>query len=277
MSIIKEKIRLTGNDLNIKFPITNTGEFTGYQQEIDSFTTVKTVDSINDTVDGEVKRFKLEDSQFLRKIYFAFFIDGSNPEQWNDNFQYAGFTTEEVASLSADYLNSFFILDFFDTFDPKIQTKFFSAYLTKLYSNNVFSNPIFSGYEFNESFQYYNQHVPLDQLATDGDSYTGYSRFSFYNAKSGTTAVFYNRDNRYDTSAEKMFVKTVLDLNTMTFMFDTPSNLTTNPYVYLHELVSSPQYIEKYNDTFENFDNLQQIYPTGSTFNYETGGYENVD
>lgn len=270
MSIIKKNIRFDNDDMYIQIPITGGLNFTGNQQEIDTFVNLKSTKSINDAVDGEVYKFKWGLTSFNRIIDFSF--SSNTITGWESNYYYAGFTVDEVEGRNIKFLNSFYIMDFFNSYSPTNQTKIFSAYLTNLNLNVAQSGTLPSSrYFLNENFQLYNQYIPLGYLDITGDTYVGYSRFSFYNAKTGKIVVFYNKDNEQKTTPEKMYFKTVLNFNDKTWYFDTPGFI--NGVGYARELKNSDKYIQKYNNTFENFNNLQQNYPSGNTFDFETGKY----
>lgn len=262
----KEKIKFNGRDMNIQFTLDGNNNLLGLQQEIDGFTQVATANSINEGHDQEVRRFNF----ILQNIWLSFsFWDGFN---YGASFLKAGFTSEEISGLTNSFLNSYFILDFYDSFDPNDQIKIFSAYLTKLGTNEL------SVYIINNSIQYYNLEVPLDYFNGEtGNTITGYSRFSFYNAKTGRVQLFYNNDNATLTTPEKMYFETILTLYNTTWEIETPS--IHNPLLKVlgvKELKYSEnqEYIDKYNETFENYDNLKQVFPSGNTFNYNDGTYD---
>lgn len=267
MSIKREKILFTGIDMNLKIQLNSSDKLSGLQQEVDEFTKVKSTQQINVINDGEVKRFALNASGQEIGFYF------SGSTSFQARFTTAGFTINEVNSLNKNYTNSFFILDFFNSISTTEQTKIFSTYLTKLDSNNLNNNPIISIYEVDESFQWYYLNVPINFISNFDDFITGYSRFSFYDAKSGRIRVFYNNANGGFTTPEKMYVPTKLDLNNKRWSFIESSGNVSNTNVELIELPDSQQYIDKYNNTFDNFNNLQPTYPSGLTFNYSGGTY----
>lgn len=268
MQIIKKQIELTGRGYSFEIPLTTKNEFTGYQQEIDNYTQIRSTADINDVTDGEITRLKLATGIYTKQMEFQFAI---NPTAWNSRFTLIGFTNSEITGNSSNFLNSFFILDFFDTFNTNSQTKIISTYLTNLAKNNEDDNPINSAYRMTSDFQLFELNVPKYYI--NSAIITGYSRFSFYNAKTGNISVFYNADNGGLTTPEKMFFKTRIDRENKTWDFLTSSNTGTEPKFIARELVNSQEYIDKFNETFENFDNLQQGYPTGSTFDYKTASY----
>ena len=57
MSLIKEKILLTDNDINLKITIGSGDDFFSRQQEIDKLTQITATDLVNPVSDREVRRF----------------------------------------------------------------------------------------------------------------------------------------------------------------------------------------------------------------------------
>jgi len=255
--LIRKKIKPTGNDLNIQIPLSNESEFSGYQQEINDYTNIQTANSINDVTDGEVFKFT-NTNGYNKSMEFTF-----------EDFL-GGFTIDDISKEKLNYLNSFYILDFFDSYSPINQTKIFSTYLTNLdrYSFRIF--------EFQPSFQLFNLFVPIGYLdknkITDDGKYIGYCRFSFYNGKTGNIQIFYNNDDKSKSTPEKIHVKTEFNLFNGTWEFNSRS-IINGLRLKLEELTNSQEYIERINNTVENYDNLQQNYPNNNTFDFETGEY----
>lgn len=272
MSITKRKIKYNGKGMNITFPISGTEEYLGYQQEIDNFTQIKSAESINDVTDHEIDRYEIYSSD-SRIIQFNFFNSNQN---WIPEYTSAGFSENEVSSGTLNYLNSFYIFDFFDTTKSTNQTKLFTTYLTKLNKYNVVDENDFdriqnndSEYEFNNNFQLSYLNLPKWY-----DSNIAYLRISFYNAKTGVMSVFYNNDNKNYKTSEKMYFTIVFDKINKKYGIDTSSNTGSNPKIIAFEMVESTDYIDKYNNTVDNFDNLGQNYPDGNTFNINDGKYD---
>lgn len=271
MSIIREKIKfVAGQDTNIKFTIGGNDNFLGFQQEIDRYTTYSTANSINDTQDVEVRRYSFVNPTDKTTAFAFYFWGGSS---YSASYYVAGFNGDDINLLSDNYLNSYFALDFYDTFDPNTQQKIFTAYFTKLGESYISWLPILSG---NQTFK---MSVPIDYLSTfSGNTVSGYSRFSFYNAKTGKIQLFYNYNNRNLTTPERLYVKMTFNKLTHTWEIDPSalSDVLNFQQVFLYEMKydENQQYLDRYNDTFENYDNLKQVFPTGNTFNFETGKYE---
>jgi len=277
MSIIREKIRFnnslvglsggttgfTGTTMNLRISLGLSDNLIEYQQEIDRLTQFTTLDLVNPVIDGEERRFKMNPNPSANiTLIFQFYSI-----VYSSSFLFAGFTPDEITNNSYNLLNSFFILDFYDTFDINSQTKIFSTYLTKIllptggtqYSIGVSSN--------NQLYRWY---VPLSYFT--GSTMTGYVKFSFYNAKTGKITTFFNADNYDPGKSEYMFFKTQLDRNNMTWKFLTASY----PKITARELINNTNntsFTDKVNNTVDNKDNLQQNPPSGTTYDYKINKY----
>ena len=309
MSIIKETIRLfntpTGTTIinisghtpitgitgimNISFGLGSGDDFLGYQQEIDNLTQVVSLDIVNPEIDVEERRFNYIPNIGPLTLEFNFHQPNAG-NVFHYYFSYQGFTVDEERQNASNMQNSFFIMDYYDTFDINTQTKIFTTYLTKITSGEwsvglpEYTEP-FSEYVINgsSSNQLYYWYVPVwyikANLTGTTNTVTGYTKFTFYNAKSGTTALFYNSDN--DTvdangyvNPQKMYFKTELNLANMTWKILTPPS--HNNVIIANQLWNSPAYNDKVNNTVQNFNNEQQDYPSGNTFNYLNGTYETL-
>ena len=269
MSIIKEKIRLSNNSTGatITFGLSIGNRLSGYQQEIDELTEDTKQELINPVIDHEVRRFISSNIQFIN---FWFSKRGGSGAAFDDSFtsKYAGFSTSEIEDYDDVVLNSFFIMDFYNTFNNNTQTKIFTTYLTQILDGQSSSGVPISKYtiNYNTGNQWYHQYVPKSFLDTQtGSTITGYTKFSFYNAKYGTLSLFYNDANSALSTPEKMYVKTYFYPSTMEWEFVSSPNL--------YELASDNSYVTKVNETFKNFENLKQTYPVGA-FNPEDGKYD---
>jgi hypothetical protein len=276
MSIIKEKIKYlivpTGTTqvkvsghtttgytgiVNIKFNLSSNDNFLGYQQEIDNLTEGVSTDLINPDVDLEERRFKYVFHS--PAIQFNFYFGSPTPY---NTFLSAGFTPIELAQQQLNVLNSFFIFDLYDSYNVSTQTKILTTYITKIGS--------LPQYTFNSSNQIYNLYVPIPYInAQTGSTATGYTKISFYNAKTGKVTVFYNPTYALSTTPLFMFFPTRLNVVAKTWEF-----LPSSTAVFqANEIYQNPAYVDKVNATVQNFNNESQNYPSGSTFNYQTGKY----
>ena len=277
MSIIREKIRLMpglGTELttNIKFGLINNDGFSGLQQEIDNLTQNTSDDLINPPIDVEVRKIAYEATSGPLKLQFNFHVGNAN--NFGTLFENAGFTVDEITMKSSNILNSFFIANFYDTYDINTQTKIFTTYLTKITAGTTgIANPI-SEYSIDSSRvnQLYYWYVPVAYLT--GSTINGYMKFSFYNAKTGRVQPFYNYDNESLISSEKLFFNATINVNNKTWNIYTPA--THAKIVIARELWNSPEYTEKVDKSAMGMKNESQKYPSGSNFNYITGKYNTI-
>ena len=292
MSIIKETIRFNNQDTNLKISLSIGNRLSGYQQEIDELTEDTKQELINPVIDNEVRRFTSSNIQFITFWFKNLGRGGGDP--FNDSFgsDGAGFSDSEIEDYDDVVLNSFFIMDVYDTFDNNSQTKIYTTYLTQILDGQSDGGVPISKYtlNYNTGNQWYHQYVPksfldkptgisgypvyggstplgLANLLENGalEELTVYAKFSFYNAKYGTLSLFYNDANSALSTPEKMYVKTYFYPSTMEWEFVSSPNL--------YELASDNSYVTKVNETFKNFENLKQIYPVGA-FNPKDGKYD---
>jgi hypothetical protein len=269
MSIIREQIKYLGVPVNLKFDLSSSDNFLGYQQEIDNLTQNTGDDLINPAVDLEERRFKYASALFPTVLKFNFTQNGTT---YGNSFINAGFTQLEINSISPNVQNSFFIFEYYDTYDINTQTKILTTYNTKV----VTATNKIPSYTFNSTNQVYCLYVPLDYITKNVDlgitGITGYTKISFYNAKSGRIALFNNLAYTGLSTSLSMFFPTYLNFTNRTWKLILPS---TNYTVTAKQLWLSQAYINKVNDTFTNFTDEAQDYPTGSVFNYVNGKYIN--
>ncbi len=183
---------------------------------------------------------------------------------YDTSFINAGFSQAEINGNSSTMLNSFFILDFYNTYDINTQTKIFTTYLTKIGDK--------SQYTINASTnnQLYNLYVPVSYIELQtGTTTNGYAKFTFYNAKYGNTVLFYNQDNVGISTPEKMYFKIKLDLVNKTWEIIG----TSAPNINAKQLANSTQYNDRINNTITNINNVRQNYPSGNTYQYSGNSY----
>jgi len=264
---IKETIKLNGTDAFINIPLSIGNNFMEYQQEIDNATEEAKEESINEVIDYEVRRFIYNvPSETEVGFYFG---TGHKLEFGPDG---AGFTASEISSNSNKLLNSFFILDFYDSFDNQTQTKIFTTYLTQILDGETDAGEPIPKYIINSETinQLYCWYVPKDYL--DPYLYSGYTivvgyvKFSFYNAKTGKIKLFYNKANDGLSTPEKMYFEAYLYPQTNGWRFSTDS-------LEVYEVSALSAYAQRVNNRVENFDSLQQLYPNGNVFDKEDGTY----
>jgi hypothetical protein len=274
MSIIKEIIKFNNLDLNLKFSLDSGMSLTGYQQEINNSTIDTEDELINPVNDIEVRRFN---STIQNNLSFYFHLDNAINEITNNvdsnSFINAGFIQDEIDFNRDTIRNSFFILDFYDSYNPNTQTKIFTTYLTKILANNntanylVGTSPLINLLGIKNQFNYW--YIPQSYINSFNLYASGYIKFSFYNAKFGKIQLFYNRDNQALKTPEKLYFKAILNLISKTWSFSTASSPNINAY----ELYNSSAYTNRINNTAPDFNNLKQNYPTGNTFISTNGSY----
>ena len=247
--------------VNIKFNLSSDNNFLGYQQEIDNLTQGVSTDLINPEVDLEERRFKY--AFYSPAVQFNFYF-GSIP---TNTFETIGFTTPELTQQQLNVLNSFFIFELYDTYNVSTQVKILTTYITQI--------GVVPQYTANSSNQIYNLYVPIPYikniLAQSGSTgiATGYTKISFYNAKTGKIILFYNPTYALNTTPLYMFFPTRLNTNAKTWEF-----LPTSTAIFsANQIWENPAFTKKVNDTVNNFNNKAQKYPSGQTFNYQNGKY----
>ncbi len=278
MSIIKEKIRLTSTGATITFGLSGKNRISGYQQEIDGITEETKDALVNPIIDNEVRRFHYDNSVGYMDLSFFFTPDNSN---YDDSFDSdgAGFTDDEIETYGDNLRNSFFILDFYDSFDSYTQTKIFTSYLTKVLNGKAdTASPYYQipAYKiFSDTVnQFYNWNIPKTYIdAHTGYTVTAYTKFSFYNSKYGFVSLFYNKDNDALSTPERMYFKTEINLTNRTWKF---LNLVDPQEANAYEVTKNSAYVDRVNDTYENFENEQQNYPAGTVFT-DDGTYVDND
>jgi hypothetical protein len=252
---IKEKKLNNGLDGYIRISLSSNDEFLGHQQEIDNLTKFKSTDLVNPVVDVEKRKFKLDPT--IPNTLIKFYFSGAT------SFINAGFTGDEISGSTKNIKNSFFILDFYDTYDPNTQIKIFKTYLTKLDYEPIYN------VSSNTSNQLYYWYIPVSYIESNtGNTITGYVKFSFYNAKTGSIALFYNNDNNTLTTPEKFYFKATLNLKKRTWKF-VNSNVTAIEQRYTGLI----NYNKRIDDTFNKLTLQKQVFPTGNTYNYKTNRY----
>lgn len=259
MSIIRERILKSAIGQGISGITISLGSgigFLGYQQEIDNLTKITSADLVNPVVDIETRKYKLFQPTTFK---FGFGITAA------PSFTAATFTQNEISGSSSNMLNSFFILDFYNTYNTYNQTKIFTTYLTKIGKVPTYSltlNDIASN-------QLYYWYVPISYINVQtGTTATGYVKLSFYNAKTGNVQLFYNQDNFDYETPEKMFWKSELNVVNKTWKI-----FINGSFVDARELTLSPVYTTKVGNTYDKYYKTKQVYPSGSTYYYKTNKY----
>ena len=266
---IKEVIKFNGFDVNLKFNLGSGIGLVDYQQEIDEITEETKEELINPVIDNEMRRFHYKNS--LGATTLKFYFTNALGTVFNNSLALngAGFSPTEIISNDNKLRNSFFILDYYDSFDDNTQTKIFTNYLTQIL-NGIDNRPEYRIYNDTVN-QFYNWNIPKSYLNKQtGDTVIGYVKFSFYSAKDGKLSLFYNKENQSLLTPEKMYFKTTLSLDTMEWQMDFYQSTSD---VLAYEVSPQNAYVNRVNDTFNNFENEKQNYPTGNTFQSTDGSY----
>lgn len=274
---LTETIKYNNSDMNLKIALGSGQRMFGSQQEIDNLTVLTENELINPVNDTEVRRFKNIETTTPVNLSFYFYV-----ANYTNTFgeSGAGFTSEEINSRSLKLLNSFFIIELYDSYDPYTQSKILTTYMTKIldgdsddsgYSIQIPKYKIYS----TAINQFYYLHIPQSFIdAQTGSTVYVYASYMFYNAKGGGVCLFYNKDINDNIvkreTLELMYFKIELNLETNTWKFIN----TSYPNVLAYQVVSTSDYVSKINDTVNGTENKRQNYPTGSTFNSTTGSYE---
>jgi hypothetical protein len=263
----KHTIKFNGGNVNIKIPLISNDNFVGYQQEIDSLTQVTSNDLVNPELDVEVRRFRYDPLVSQANLVFFFYDNTTNT--YISNLTSNDFTIDELKNNSSCVLNSFYVLDFYDTYDVNTQSKIFTTYLTKI--NEGYTGVYYPRYKIHETYknQLYYWYVPQSFINSQtASTVVGYVKLSFFNGKTGNIVSFTNNDS-VTTTSQKLFFKVQLNLYNKTWKF-----INTNfPNIYTYEIPSNA-YTNKIDDSVEKIENLKQAFPTGTIFNNTTGTYE---
>lgn len=238
---------------NIRINLGSNESFLGYQQEINSFTEIASVGLINETSDPEMRKFRYDSG-----------YPNANGIVLNFNFNNIQFTDDEITGNTLNVLNSFYFMETYDDFNESKNVKLSTNYFTQDF--NVDNDYII---DQNHKRQFYYLYLPesfiLEQTGNTGTTYT---RFLFYNAKSGKTSVFYNEYVNPDTE-EYTYFKVQINLLNKSWKFtQTAGTININQI-----LENNSSFIQKINNNITNFNQLKQTYPTGKTFNYDTQEY----
>ena len=279
MSIRKETIKFNNKDLNLVINLSGNNEFTGYQQEIDNFTEKTKIELINPVVDNEVSRFQY-DSSDRGPVNILFYFTRTGTE-YNNTFDStgAGFSYSEINKNNAKIQNSFFIMDVYDSYDNYTQNKLFTTYLTKILdgdrsgiiNNRRYGIPKYRIYNDTVN-QLYTHYIPKSYVEIHPSSNKSlYAKFSFYNADTGRLYPFYNKDRENQQTPLKMYFNIRIDVKTMRWKFLSYGFGSSNDVV-AYQIPTHFKYVNKVNAGIEKFDNEQQNYPEGNTFD-EDGTY----
>ncbi len=238
---------------NIRINLGSNDSFLGYQQEIDNYTEIASVDLINETIDPEIRKFKHNTGDpYISGISLKF------------NFTDIQFSNEEITGHTLNVLNSFYAIEIYDNFNENNNIKLSTNYFTKDFNiNNSYTIDQYNRHQF------YYLYIPESYiLQQTGDTFNVYARFLFYNAKSGKTSIFYNQYVSPDTE-EYTYFNIQINLLNKSWKFTQAVGI-----ININQIPeNNSAFIKKINDNINNFDQLKQYYPSGKTFSYLTQDY----
>jgi len=262
MPIIKKIIALN-NVKNISFSLESKNNRMGSDQIINKLVENYELESINNGVDNEVYRFKYKD--VFAKIMHFNFLSGAT---YYNSYLYAGFTSDEIIGNKNTFTNSFFIIDVLDSMDiysQKIISKNYLTKLTRIRTDGFIQEPnyIIGDTSASNKNQMNDIYLPKYFINSKNDIFTVYLRISFYNAKTGKVTPFYNVVNESSKNSDKLFFGITVTKDSRSWKF----NNQVLPYVYAKE-INNTTYQTKLTNTSQNITNVNVVYPSGSTFNY---------
>lgn len=253
MKIIKNSFRLDGSDKILKLPLININDNLGYDQDVSNLITSETNKNINTPIDSDLNIYTPYNNT-QNELNFYFSLSGNQIS----SFIIVGFAEDDVKT---DYgRRSFFIADTYTTYKIETQEKLCQNFINGiggLTPSYIIQNKQFFSREF---YQWYIN----DNIFTSGDTITGYTKFSFFNAKTGNIHVFYNSDNENMSSELKMYVPTVINKTNKTYQFQTST-------LNLYELVNE-NYRAKIQRSLNTTPNKSPILPSGTTLYITTSG-----
>lgn len=250
MEIIRNKIRLTNSDTNIKLTLKNVNDSLGYDQDVSNLITCETKAKINKPSDNDLTLYSLESETTLTFNFFG--------TAYTTSFLDIGF--ESGDTYNAFGKKSFFIADTYTTYDISNQEKISQNYINGIKSLTSTYN--INGNKLGECREFYHWYVS-DNYFT-GNTLTTYTKFSFFNAKTGNVNVFYNKDNELLTNELKLYIPTIFNLETKTFKFDKTT-------INLYELINE-SYRQRIQRSLNPFGNKTPNLPSGTTFMITTSG-----
>jgi len=274
----KYKIKLNqlvgANDNYIKVSLKNDGfDFVDYSEDNTDLLTSSKEENVNPFDDGEKKMFRPIEGDYT----FTFnFLDNN---YWN-RYTFTKFDlTEDILNLSESFINSFYVVQVYDTFNSKNQillsTGYYNVFNFAKIANQTNNN--ISTHIINSSSEALQIYLPLDYINSfTGNTFDIYIRYFFYNAKSGAFIPFYNKGA---TNLPSPTTPTILVNNETDIYLKVNVNKSTRKYdlsamsLYFNQF-NNPEYNNLINSTVESIPLEKPTYPSGTSFtsngNYET-------
>lgn len=270
---IKKKILKTNSSKFIRIGLNSSNDLLGFDNMINSVDIDKYIEKPKN---GEIVRYGYNNvegelSQTL-SLNFNFSCVG---EEGTSNLVCAGFTEEEILLKSTPILNSFFILDVYDSLEPHNRRKILSNYLTKVTStkelylsqDNKMPN---TTYALHSKNQLYYLNIPKHFISDNNEEnhIKLYGEFSFYSGKTGKIHRFVKSPN--STTKENHVVEISLNVADKTWRFNDYQNSLN-----LYSISLDSIYSTKVNNTIKNKEVKSQVYPIGDTFDILDATYKN--
>ena len=268
MLINKKRLKFSGKDLNINFQLNSKNDII-----INSLNNlVENVGNslINPIIDEEVCRFKKSNVGGSQIFYFYFKGKTSHYNEFP-------FENKVLKNKTKFIQNSFFIFDFYDSFNSNTQNKIFRTYFTKFidYANDNKPKYIITTTK-DTQLSFFD--VPISYINKQEKNEFGcFLKLSFYNAETGILSLFYNyakyNNQLINNTEEIMYFDVIFNKKEKTWYFKPQPPILSEFKAY--ELPKS-QYVDKINNTFNKTNYIQQKYPEGGNkFNPNTGTYTN--
>lgn len=278
----KFKIRLSptgATDTNIRFAlITGSFDFVDYNEDNTDLLTTSKDDNVNSFTDGEKKLYKPVGIGSSITFVFNFF---NNIARYN-RYTYDGFSLlDDIIVLSDSFLNSFYVIQVYDTFLSKNQILLHTGYYNNYEFAKNFNQPSLDisthSLSFNsESLQTY---LPIEYVnSIQTDTFDLYFKFLFYNAKFGKFIPFFYKGSTNSsspittpvilTSEEDFYIKLTFTKSTKTYSFGTLTILPLNEF-------NNTDFNNILNSTVESISMEKPTYPSGNSFT-NTGKYETL-
>jgi hypothetical protein len=239
--MLKYKFVYNNTEKNIQLPLISDFDF------IKSNNFISEENLVDDNfIDLEITKYSLSSNV---EFIFRFF----NGSIYNNSFISAGFTTDEIEFSVKSYTYSYFLIQIYDTFDSKnqtlIHTGYIPIYLFTDKTQSVFNiQPNIKYYEFNNIYIPNTFNIINNQIL--------YTKFSFFNAKTGRLQLFFNQSFN-DNTEEKIYYKITVNKNNKTYSFNN-SNIISSQFL-------NEEFINKINERNKT-ENKSPLFTQGDLF-----------
>jgi hypothetical protein len=245
--MLKYNFVYNNTENNIQIPLNNDFDFIKSDEIISEEDLV-----VDDFIDFEITKYTLSSN-----IDFNFrFFNGSI---YNSNFISAGFTSDEIEFSDKSYRYSYFLLQVYDTFDSKNQTLIHTGYVP-IY---LFPDKTQSVFNIQPSLKYYEfNNIYISNVFNIINNQILYTKFSFFNAKTGRLQLFFNQSFTDDTE-EKLYYKITINKNNKTYSFNDTNIISSQ---FLNE-----EFINRINER-NKIENKSPLFTQGDLFDID-GNY----